>query len=85
MNQKVIKDQALVNNLASNLVDEGYEPLTIYLHDEEVFFVGENISELYPRWRMFLDGAVNSIGLGIKVGLISESGKNYQATTKHRF
>ncbi len=30
------------------LVDEEYEPLKTYFHDEEVSFVGKDISETYP-------------------------------------
>ena len=46
--QKEIKAQALADHLAENPVDEEYESLMIYFHDEEVSFVGEDISEAYP-------------------------------------
>ena len=46
--QKVIKAQALADHLAENPVDEEYEPLKTYFHDEEVSFVSEDISEAYP-------------------------------------
>ena len=41
MTQKAIKGQALADHLAEN---EGYEPLKTYFPDEEVLFVGEEIS-----------------------------------------
>ncbi|XP_049414856.1 uncharacterized protein LOC125877669 [Solanum stenotomum] len=75
MTQKAIKGQVLADHLAENPVDEGYEPLRTYFPDEEVLFVGEDISESYPGWRMFFNGAV----------LISESGQHYPATAKLRF
>ena len=37
--------------LLENLVDEEYEPLKTYFHDEEVSFGGEDISEEYQGWR----------------------------------
>lgn len=85
MTQKAIKGQALADHLAENSVDEGYEPLKTYFPDEEVLFVGEDISESYPGWRMFYDGAVNFIGSGIGPVLISESGQYYPSTAKLRF
>ena len=70
--QKAIKGQALADHLAENTVDEGYEPLKTYFPDKEVLFLGEDISESYPGWRMYFDGAVNSRGSGFKGVLISE-------------
>nr|XP_009630615.1 uncharacterized protein LOC104120535 [Nicotiana tomentosiformis] len=52
--QKAIKGQALVDHLAENPVDMDYELLTTYFPDEELLFVGEDIAETYPGWRMFL-------------------------------
>ena len=46
--QKAIKAQALDDHLAENSIDEEYEPLKTYFHDEEVSFVGEDISKMYP-------------------------------------
>ena len=75
----------MADHLAENPVDEGYEPLKTYFPDEEVLFVGEDISESYPGWRMFFDGALNSRGLGTGAVLICESGQHFPATTKLRF
>lgn len=46
--QKAIKAQDLADHPAENPVDEKYEPLKTYFHDEKVSFVGEDISEAYP-------------------------------------
>ena len=62
---KAIKAQDLADHLAQNLVDEKYEPLKTYFHEEEVSFVGEDISEAYPGWILFFDGAANHQGKGI--------------------
>ena len=75
--QKAIKGQALADHLAENPVDRDYEPLKTYFPDEEVLFVGEEISEPYDGWRMFFDGASNSKGVGIGAVLISETGQYY--------
>ena len=70
--QKVLKVQALANHLAENLVDEEYELLKTYFTNEEVSFVGEDISEAYLGWRVFFDGATNDQGRGIGEVLVSE-------------
>ena len=46
--QKAIKAQALADPVVENPIDEEYEPLKTYFHDEEMLFMGENISEAYP-------------------------------------
>nr|XP_025887732.1 uncharacterized protein LOC112941825 [Solanum lycopersicum] len=83
--QKAIKAQALADHLAENPVDEEYEPLRTYFHDEEVSFVGEDISEAYPGWRLFFDGAENHQGRGVGAVLVSESGQHYPMAAKLRF
>ena len=83
--QKEIKAKALADHLAENHIDEEYEPLKTYFHDEEVSFVGEDISEAYPGWRLFFDGAENYQGKGIEAVLVSESGQHYPMVTKLRF
>ncbi|XP_075081820.1 uncharacterized protein LOC142166439 [Nicotiana tabacum] len=83
--QKAIKGQALADHLTENPVDGGYEPLTTYFSEEEVLFVGEDIAESYPGWRMFFDGAANFKGVGIGAILISESEQHYPASAKIRF
>ena len=83
--QKAIKAQALADHLAENTVNEDYEPLKTYFHDEQVSFVGEDISEVYPCWRLFFDGAANQQGKGIGVVLVSQSGQHYPMAAKLRF
>ena len=75
--QKAIKAQALADHLAENLVDEEYEPLKTYFPDEEVSFVGEDISEAYPGWRLFFDCVENHKGRSIGEVLVSECGQPY--------
>ncbi|XP_069145633.1 uncharacterized protein [Solanum lycopersicum] len=83
--QKAIKAQALADHLAENPVDEEYEPLKTYFHDEEVSFVGEDISEAYPGGRLFFDGAANHQGKGVGAVLVSESCQHYPMAAKLRF
>ncbi|XP_075101740.1 uncharacterized protein LOC142177171 [Nicotiana tabacum] len=83
--QKAIKGKALADHLVENPVDGDYEHLTIYFPDEEVLFTGEDITESYPRWRMFFDGATNFKAVEIGAVLISESGQHSPASTKIRF
>ncbi|XP_070008546.1 uncharacterized protein [Nicotiana sylvestris] len=57
--QKAVKGQALADHLAKNSVGGAYEPLKTYFPDEEVSFVGKDITKAYDGWRMFFDGAAN--------------------------
>ncbi|XP_069154423.1 uncharacterized protein [Solanum lycopersicum] len=63
------KAQALADQLMENPVDEEYESLKTYLPDEEVSFVGEDIYEAYPGWRLFFDGVANHQGKACIIGL----------------
>ncbi|XP_069154701.1 uncharacterized protein [Solanum lycopersicum] len=83
--QKAIKAQALADHLAENPVDEEYKPLRTYFHNEEVSFVGEDISEAYQGWRLFFDGAANHQGKGVGAVLVSKSGQHYPMAAKLRF
>ena len=56
--------------------------LRLISHDEEVSFVGENISEAYPGCRLFFDRATNHQGKGIRVVLVSESSQHYSMAAK---
>ncbi|XP_015064665.1 uncharacterized protein LOC107009859 [Solanum pennellii] len=77
--------QSLADHLAKNPVDEEYEPLKTNFHDEEVSFVGEDISEMYHGWRLFFDGAANHHGKGMRAVLVLESGQHYPIAAKLRF
>ncbi|XP_019069810.2 uncharacterized protein [Solanum lycopersicum] len=62
-----------------------YEPLKTYFHGKEVAFVGEDIFEAYPGWRLFFDGAANHQGKGIGAVLVSESRHHYLMASKLQF
>ncbi|XP_070035328.1 uncharacterized protein [Nicotiana tomentosiformis] len=83
--QKAVKGQALVGHLAENPVDGEYKPLKMYFPDEEVSFMGEDITEAYDGWRMFFDEAANFKGVGIRAILVSETGQHYLVSKKLRF
>ncbi|XP_049394554.1 uncharacterized protein LOC125858800 [Solanum stenotomum] len=80
--QKMIKAQALVEHLAENPVDEEYESLETYFPDEEIAFVGEDISEAYPGYKVFFDGTANHQEKGIRAILVSETGQHYPMVAK---
>nr|XP_027095953.1 uncharacterized protein LOC113715852 [Coffea arabica] len=85
--QKAVKGQAIADHLVENPRDDDYQPLHTYFPDEEILFIGavEDMSEQYPGWRLFFDGASNSFGAGIGAVLVSPEGKHYPATAKLRF
>ncbi|XP_070008000.1 uncharacterized protein [Nicotiana sylvestris] len=83
--QNAVKGQALADHLAENPVGGEYEPLKTYFLDEEVSFVGEDITEAYDGWMMFIDGDANFKEVGIGVVLISKTGQHYPVSTKLRF
>ena len=66
-------------------MDDDYRLLNTYFLDEEVDFVGKDISEEYDGWRMFFDGAKNLNGCGIGAVLISPTGQHYPVSAKLRF
>ena len=47
--------------------------------------MGEDISEAYPGWRLFFDGAANHQRKGVGAVLVSESGQHYPMAAKLRF
>ena len=47
--------------------------------------MGEDISETYPGWRVFLDAEMNHQGKGIGEVLVSKSGQHYAVETKLMF
>ncbi|XP_075107008.1 uncharacterized protein LOC142179991 [Nicotiana tabacum] len=80
-----VKRQALADHLAENPVDEEYKPLRTYFPDEEVLFIGEDISEAYDDWRMFFDEAANFKGVGIGAVLVLETDQHYPISAKLMF
>ncbi|XP_027171525.1 uncharacterized protein LOC113771103 [Coffea eugenioides] len=85
--QKAVKGQAIADHLAENPRDDDYQPLRTYFPDERVLFVSaaDDISEQSPEWRLFFDGASNSLGVGIGAVLVSPEGKHYPAAAKLQF
>ncbi|XP_070015078.1 uncharacterized protein [Nicotiana sylvestris] len=83
--QKAVKGQALADHLAENSVGGAHEPLKTYFPNEEVSFVGEDITKAYDGWRMFFDGATNFKRVGIRAVLELETGQHYPISAKHRF
>ncbi|XP_071918808.1 uncharacterized protein [Coffea arabica] len=85
--QKVVKGQAIADHLAENPRDDDYQPLHTYFPDEKILFIGaiEDMSEQHPGWRLFFDGASNSLGAEIGAVLVSPEGKHYPVTAKLRF
>nr|XP_027090324.1 uncharacterized protein LOC113711359 [Coffea arabica] len=85
--QKAVKGQAIADHLAENPRDDDYQPLRTYFPDERILFVGatDDISEQSPEWRLFFDGASNSLGAGIGAVLVSPEGKHYPAAAKLQF
>ncbi|XP_070023157.1 uncharacterized protein [Nicotiana sylvestris] len=75
----------LEDHLAENPVGGEYEPFKPYFLDEEVSFLGENITEAYDGWRMFFDRAANCKGVSIEAVLVLEMGQNYPISAKLRF
>ncbi|XP_070029271.1 uncharacterized protein [Nicotiana sylvestris] len=80
-----VKGQALADHLAENPVGVEYEPLKTYFPDEEISFMGEDITEAYDGWRMFFYGAANFKGVGIGAFLVPEIGQHYPLGAKLRF
>ncbi|XP_070025640.1 uncharacterized protein [Nicotiana sylvestris] len=69
--KKMVKGKELADHPAENPVGEAYELLKMYFPDEEVSFVGDDITEAYDGWRMFFDKAANFKGGGIGVVLLA--------------
>ena len=85
VNQKAIEAQTLADHFAENPIDEEVEPLKTCFHNEKVSFVGEDISESYPGWRLFFDRSANHQGKGIRAVLVLESGQHYPMAAKLQF
>ncbi|XP_070002112.1 uncharacterized protein [Nicotiana sylvestris] len=56
----------------------------MYFLDEEVSFVGEDITETYDGWSIFFDGAANFKAVGIGAVSVSETGQHYPVSVKLR-
>ncbi|XP_070008593.1 uncharacterized protein [Nicotiana sylvestris] len=56
-----------------------------YFPDKEVMCVDEIDRDENPGWKHFFDGAANMKGVGIRVVLISETGRHYPVTAQLGF
>ncbi|PKI44090.1 hypothetical protein CRG98_035517, partial [Punica granatum] len=71
-----VKGQAITDHLTEfSIVDD--TPINSDFLDEGIFQV--NDEEETPGWKMYFDGAVNSIGSGISAVLISPEGRHFPA------
>ncbi|PKI67837.1 hypothetical protein CRG98_011770 [Punica granatum] len=74
-----VKGQAIVDHLEEFPVDDD-TPINTDFPDEGILQVDEAKEE--PTWKMYFDGAVNSVGSGVGAVLISPDGRHYPVTAK---
>ncbi|PKI66789.1 hypothetical protein CRG98_012795 [Punica granatum] len=77
-----VKGQAIANHLAKFPVDDD-PPINSDFPDEEILQVNDEEKTL--GWKMYFDGAVNSIGSGIGAVLISPEGRHFPIAAKINF
>ncbi|XP_031402582.1 uncharacterized protein LOC116212150 [Punica granatum] len=77
-----VKGQAIADHLAEFPVDDD-TPINTDFPDEGILQVDEEKKE--PTWKMYFDGAVNSVGSGIGAVLISPEGHYYPVAAKIDF
>ncbi|PKI52028.1 hypothetical protein CRG98_027583, partial [Punica granatum] len=77
-----VKGQAIADHLAEFPVDDN-TPINTDFPDEGILQVDEEKKE--PTWKMYFDGAVNSVGSGIGAVLISPEGHYYPVAAKIDF
>lgn len=85
MTHKAITGQDMDDHLAENPFDKEYMPLTTYFPNKEALFVGGDILDPYPGWRMFFDGTANIKGVVIRAFIVSESGQHYPILANVKF
>ncbi|KAA3481527.1 reverse transcriptase [Gossypium australe] len=84
--EKAIKGSTIADFLASRAL-EGYEPLNFDFSNEDLMYMAtteEHSKEGHP-WKLNFDGALNAVGNGIGVALISLNGDHYPFTSKLDF
>ncbi|PKI62017.1 hypothetical protein CRG98_017603, partial [Punica granatum] len=74
--------QAIADHLAEFPIDDD-TPINTDFPDEGILQVGEEKEE--PTWKMYFDGAVNSMGSGVGAILISPDGRHYPVAAKVDF
>ncbi|PKI78934.1 hypothetical protein CRG98_000668 [Punica granatum] len=77
-----VKGQAIADHLAEFPIDDD-TPINTDIPDEGVLQVDEEKKEL--TWKMYFDGAVNSVGSGVGAVLISPDGRHYPVAAKVDF
>ncbi|PKI66795.1 hypothetical protein CRG98_012801 [Punica granatum] len=77
-----VKGQAIADHLAEFPIDD-YTPINTDFPDEGILQVDEEKEE--PTWKMYFDGAVNSVGSGVGAVLISPDGRHYPVAAKVDF
>ncbi|PKI68443.1 hypothetical protein CRG98_011168 [Punica granatum] len=74
--------QAIADHLAEFLIDDD-TPINTDFSDEGILQVDEEKEE--PTWKIYFDGAVNSVGSGVGAVLISPDGRHYPVAAKVDF
>ncbi|PKI39112.1 hypothetical protein CRG98_040498 [Punica granatum] len=77
-----VKGQAIADHLAEFPTDDD-TPINTDFPDEGILQVDEEKEE--PTWKMYFDGAVNSVGSGVGAVLISPDGRHYPVAAKVDF
>ncbi|PKI50907.1 hypothetical protein CRG98_028705 [Punica granatum] len=74
-----VKGQAIADHLAEFPINDD-TPINTDFPDEGILQVDEEKEE--PTWKMYFDGAVNSVGSGVGAVLISSDGRHYPIAAK---
>ncbi|XP_031402576.1 uncharacterized protein LOC116212143 [Punica granatum] len=77
-----IKGRAIADHLVEFPIDND-TPINTDFPDEGILQIGEAKEE--PTWKMYFDGAVNSVGSGVGAVLISPDGRHYPVAAKVDF
>ncbi|XP_031392169.1 uncharacterized protein LOC116204226 [Punica granatum] len=77
-----IKGQAIADHLAEFPIEDD-TPINSDFPDEGILQVDDEEDE--PTWKMYFDGAVNSVGSGVGAVLISPDGHHYPVAAKVDF
>ena len=78
VSQKAIKRSAITDFLAEK-ANEEYEPMSFDFRDEDLMAILQIEQEISPKedgWKMYFDGASNTLGRGVGAVLISLEGNH---------
>ena len=87
VSQKAIKGSAIADFLAER-ANEEYEPMSFDFPDEDLMAVLQIEKEESPEgdgWKIYFDGASNTLGRGVGVVLIAPEGNHCPFTAKLSF